>query len=248
MKPFGLEGKVGAPAIVRTNPLLRKYDEEFGPSDTRPSVIDRLIAESFLPFSWRDVLGVVSERYVGKADNGLTSFLRACSAVLPDRVLEYDLDTPRFDVSFEWTVRDVTRIISGSCRNLICSRYAFITGDAEDIWLDGFAIITGRVGQTLSILRESCVFATVQSAQSIESPGYLGKNGVLLTKNAGNYLMNGRPITGIFDDTLGLRSICDRAISIDPRSPTLHEEMEELHNEYLHILPGLVEQRRGASR
>lgn len=237
MKSLGLEGKVGAPAIVRTNPLLRKYDQKFAPgcwnvaSDELLNA-DRLVVESFLPFTWFDALDVVRERYVGAIDRTLTTFLKACALTLPDRVFTYDLDTPELDVSLELIGRAVTIVLSGSCRVFVCPRYAFITGDARDVWTNRCTIITGRAEKELWIADGCCTFATVRP---VTPPFFLGGSGNLLAKNADRYLITGPWRSLCFDGDPLLRALYDCAIGIDPHSPTLDTEMEYLSKEYRRV-------------
>lgn len=96
MKPIGLEGKVGAPAIVRENPLRAVYDR-VSSADAYRSLLESVWRPALLaarPFTWKDALEVVQERYAGLDDRTLTEFLSATIRVLPDPVLTYDLDTP----------------------------------------------------------------------------------------------------------------------------------------------------------
>lgn len=103
MKSFGLEGKVGAPAIVKENLLLAMYDR-FCRDNAHRFIIDSIWRPALIaarPFTWRDTLDVVRERYVGAEDTTLSEFITAAIRVLPDPVLTYDLETPelKFSVS-----------------------------------------------------------------------------------------------------------------------------------------------------
>ena len=98
MRSLGLDGVVGAPAIVRTNPLLRKYDERFVPSCERSQQDMNRLVGSFMPFSWRDVLDVIQKRHE-TGNLALRPFVNLSTALLPDKVLVYDLDTPSLPLS-----------------------------------------------------------------------------------------------------------------------------------------------------
>ena len=102
MRPLGLDGVVGAPAIVRENPLFAAYDRFAATYNVRLLVrIDyRQTLIHAWPFTWHDVLGVVQERYAGATDTKLQEFINQSSQIIPDPVLTYDLDTPDLDITF----------------------------------------------------------------------------------------------------------------------------------------------------
>lgn len=250
MRSLGLEGKVGASAIVRGNPLLRKYDEEFVPvfnareaTPVHPSIAR--VIDSFLPFSWYDVLGVVRERYAGRSDEALGAFLSACARTLPNRVFTYDLDTPHLSVILERHECTVTGVLSGSCDLFLASGGSFITGHATAVWARPMVIGTGNIENLL-------LYGGVGVLSPICAPhmdrGSRQGMGSLITPCASEYPIASRFYAFHPDNEPRLRALYDRALGTDPCSPTLPEEMRDLHNEYLRIQSGLIAQRRGASR
>ena len=180
MRPLGLDGVVGAPAIVRTNPLLRVYGDIFAPyTDSRSCLLDRRSAvRPFLPFSWRDVLGVVQERYMGSPDPALTAFLSACAGVLPDRVLVYDLDTPELDVNLSRDGQDpLLSVLLGSCRYFSC-QFGLARGAIRQVASGRAAVVLSSV-DTLTVARDSFVLYSPDLACAIPTRAVVSDGSVL---------------------------------------------------------------------
>lgn len=136
MKPFGLEGKVGAPAIVRTNPLCALLDRHaatlrrLDPSsdwlnDLHYSLKDQLgivFASSPAP-SWHDALEALQRSYDAERHPLMRilqeTYLYQVSLRVTDPVLVYDLDTPKLQVSIgrEWPTTRVA-VLRGTCGHL----------------------------------------------------------------------------------------------------------------------------------
>ena len=260
MNSFGLEGKVSAPAIVRTNPLLRKYDEEFTRRSGRPACVEEdgffvyreLVNElvlSFWPFSWRDVLGVVQERYQGSPDSVLSVFLESCTRLLPERVLTYDLVTPELSVEL-WNGTDPVVVMSGSCDSLVCDSHAIVLGDAQTVYASDLTIIfseypVGWLRRGRLLMREGCrtLLPTPCSGTGGRNSDYVLVASELNALGFGNENKVYHP-----DINPVLRAAYDRALRLDPRSPTIGTEMDAILTEFrrFHYSPSIKQ--RGASR
>ena len=179
MRSLGLDGRVGAPAIVKQNPLFAAYDafrerhEAWSAEPPDPycegSCRDRRyddLARSFLPFSWRDVLGVVQDRYVGSQDPVLYEFLRSCSNVIPDPVLVYALETPLLSVTLGWDGENAPLgVLRGSCRSFDCY-LGLVSGETEHVTCSS-AVLLSPVKE-ISFLRSG--FGTCPPDLEIDSP------------------------------------------------------------------------------
>lgn len=213
MKPFGLEGKVGAPAIVRTNPLLKRYDEEFAPGyKGRHVFYTELIVRSLLPFTWSDVLGVVLERYAGSADDCLSLFLTATSEAIPDRMLPYDLETPSLDVLIPSPDPFVDRLVlfRGSCKLLTTQKsvLSLIDGRTEMMIALGGVSVIRSAKECFNVWPQSSVlYAPIAGTDADVVPlVFVERDGVLLSSVPIDY----RPGTdGV---------ICDKDSSPDARA------------------------------
>ena len=147
MKPLGLDGKVGAPAIVRSSPLLERFisyaDSVEREGEVAPEKLNSALAG--LEYRWADVLDVVSYTYPARR-GCLSKFLYHASARCIDRALVYDLDTP--DLSIIINPRpNHRRVVSlrGACRFLSVS-------GSDDLVVSG---VTGllSLGDMLSVIK-----------------------------------------------------------------------------------------------
>ena len=232
MKSFGLDGKVGAPAIVRENPLLRKYDQKFAPGcDHRPFEDDTRIVRSLLPFSWLDVLGVVQERYTVSANDCLSAFLRSASRTVPDRSLVYDLDTPsltvRFDPSGECGVRSV--VFRGSCDELSAteSTRSLIDGHVRIARAYGGMLIVRRAVRALNVLSgASVLYAPIDELDAGNIPyASMSKGGLLLSTAPIDYFADA--YGAIFDHRVSpiARDLLDLAVNMPDDPAALRDAL-----------------------
>lgn len=151
MKPFGLEGKVGAPAIIRTNPLLALYDRAFaecvvGQCDW--DVIDPLL-DAVSPILWDDLLGVLQSRYRGVNSSALTQFAYRASQRVPDPVLHYDLPLPMLELSIA-PYRRMDRVVVSRGEvdrlNLGPKVNSIISGTVRELSMEGnLSIVEGSI-------------------------------------------------------------------------------------------------------
>lgn len=183
MRPLGLEGKVGAPAIVREKPLERIFSELTACCTVRTWSSDavRQLLGSALPFQWQDVLESVqalyayvngksvSASYRREANIRLSHVLGEAAGLVPERVLHYDLATPALSLSPKECGKrreGLVLSISGELEYVSCaSSFLLVRGEVESVRADSasVAVIRGAVG-FLDLLHSVAIYSPILQA------------------------------------------------------------------------------------
>lgn len=182
MKSLGLEGKVGAPAIIRTNPLCALLDRHtsllrrsnpYWPQNLRSSLKDQIgivFGSSPAP-SWCDALETLQRNYDTERDPFMgilqNIYLYEVSTHITDPVLVYDLETPNLGVSIGLE-RSAPRVVvlRGVCNRLRLDAevYGIIEGSSDSLCFSAGAILRGGLANQLHPMFDAlCVLADTRT-------------------------------------------------------------------------------------
>lgn len=263
MKSLGLDGKVGAPAIVRINPLRAPFTtyEDSGKRSFDDDDLSKLL--STIRFAWSDILELIQEWYPASTSDdrsrrNLETFASCATRFLPNRLLRYDLDTPELRMTF-----GVSPMSERNDRYNNTPRIVALTGTLRDFHIVGNnicgvadgPIADGRAEYSLLIVRSSVSSLGVSDGVLVHAPlpdsprSYtLSSNSLLISESLMNCHANGGTgrLSGVAcspEFHPDARAIYDRAIALADRPLDLLAASSDIRNEARYFLKKMEQQR-----
>lgn len=243
MKPLGLESKLDAPAIVRTNPLRELFTSYAdGIAQRAVDATEKLNdALARLECRWADVLDVISYAYPARR-SGLGVFLFYASARCTDRTLVYDLDTPDCTLCIcrHPMLHHQTVVMSGSCEYVSvsgCRSTLIVTGEAEVIRAhDGIVVVDDAAFMELDLGQSS--FGVCASRKTADGAHVLlGESSLLLSSTALRYRKFFHSNSAICDPTEndGFRRLYDDVLAAAREPASFHRRTRAFRNRTTNI-------------
>ena len=238
MRPLGLEGKVGAPAIIRENPVLKRYRRFVRENSQTPFAswdlngLARTQGEiaSWGPFSWPDVVDTIGTEYSGGRNTALEYLIECASASVDDSLLLYPLDTPDMYVHLmRGKARHRIAVLQGSCAGWSCwpDVNALIRGRANRVEMSRGVVVVEDEVHDLSLHRGSIGVVSDAVSASIKSL-FTGRRSLTLSPRL-SLQYSGRGLGAVCtpSETHDIRSLslrifehCEDPVALD----TIHEE------------------------